>query len=391
MSLLIAFGAGLLMPLQLQGDVLKSGKRFFMVTAYYSPLPDQTFYLTGSYETDIRLNGNGTNGADATEVYSGMLAAPSKYPFGTKISLPGLGVGTVHDRGGAILAGRDYDRIDVWMGQGEAGLARALHFGKRLIEGEIVEATIPEVFDYTWLSTEIPSYIRNREKLNVSLSSTSASPISTVSIRDLQQGLRQFGYYDGAIDGVMNSDLHDAILTFQLDNNIVSSPFDAGAGSFGPKTQAKLEDKLEHFNIQIESEKRYLRDNLPLLQPGLGKKDTGDSVVHLQQMLQALGYYQGPVNGLYDQAMIDSVFAFQTTYHVVATGNDPGAGYFGSQTHKVLVAALGDRLATLENLPQEKQISLPATTPWPSFKTVMLTDSTPQPSVALHFELFGAS
>jgi hypothetical protein len=62
-----------------------SGK--FIVTAYYSPLPNQSYYLKGSYEADLVLNGNGTNGASGKEVYIGMLAAPKKYPFGTKIHL----------------------------------------------------------------------------------------------------------------------------------------------------------------------------------------------------------------------------------------------------------------------------------------------------------------
>ena len=35
--------------------------RKFIVTAYYSPLPNQDRYLRGSYEADIRLNGNGTH------------------------------------------------------------------------------------------------------------------------------------------------------------------------------------------------------------------------------------------------------------------------------------------------------------------------------------------
>jgi hypothetical protein len=29
---------------------------YFVVTAYYSPLPDQEYYLTGNYESEIRLN-----------------------------------------------------------------------------------------------------------------------------------------------------------------------------------------------------------------------------------------------------------------------------------------------------------------------------------------------
>ena len=66
-----------------------------------------------------------------------MLAAPKTYPFGTRVMIPGLGVGEVHDRGGAILARKGYDRIDVWMGRGEEGLSRALNWGARLVEGEV--------------------------------------------------------------------------------------------------------------------------------------------------------------------------------------------------------------------------------------------------------------
>ena len=75
----------------------------FIISAYYSPLPDQRVYFRGSYDADRRLNGNGTNGADGTQVYPGMLAAPKSYAFGTKLEIPGLGVGTIHDRGGAIV------------------------------------------------------------------------------------------------------------------------------------------------------------------------------------------------------------------------------------------------------------------------------------------------
>ncbi len=96
-------------------------KTTFVVTAYYSPLPNQSFYLRGSYEADIRLNGNGTHGASGKAVYPGMLAGPKTYAFGTKVYLEGLGVGTVDDRGGAIVSsgsrGYTSDRLDIWMGQ----------------------------------------------------------------------------------------------------------------------------------------------------------------------------------------------------------------------------------------------------------------------------------
>lgn len=95
----------------------------FIVTAYYSPLPDQSFYAKGNYDAERRLNGNGTNGASGTPVFTGMIAAPKSYDFGTNIFFQGLGVGRVEDRGGAIVEawdrGQPYDRIDIWMGYGE--------------------------------------------------------------------------------------------------------------------------------------------------------------------------------------------------------------------------------------------------------------------------------
>ena len=64
--------------------------RTFVVTAYYSPLPNQSFYFKGSYEAEVKLNGNGTNGASGKGVFAGMLAAPKSYSFGTKIYLEGV-------------------------------------------------------------------------------------------------------------------------------------------------------------------------------------------------------------------------------------------------------------------------------------------------------------
>lgn len=121
----------------------------FVTTAYYSPLPNQSFYLRGSYEADVRLNGRGTHGASGKEVYPGMLAAPKTYAFGTQIYFPDFGIGTVDDRGGAIVSagsrGYDADRIDIWMGEGEEGLKRALTWGKRTVFGQVIApGSLPE-------------------------------------------------------------------------------------------------------------------------------------------------------------------------------------------------------------------------------------------------------
>ncbi|MDH5597400.1 MAG: 3D domain-containing protein, partial [Candidatus Peregrinibacteria bacterium] len=160
--------------------------RKLLVTAYYSPLPNQTFYIKGSYEADIRLNGRGTNGADGTEVYMGMLAAPKTYPFGTRVSIPGLGVGEVHDRGGAILPYKDYDRIDVWMGHGEEGLSRALNWGARMVYGDVyfTPHQVEPGLSYYSVNPELPGSVEARLTANsVTLQSptTIDKPISETS------------------------------------------------------------------------------------------------------------------------------------------------------------------------------------------------------------------
>jgi 3D (Asp-Asp-Asp) domain-containing protein len=82
-----------------------------------------------------------------------MIAAPKKYSFGTRIDIPGMGLYTVEDRGGAIKAagvtlkkgmyvGRDpvpvrtlqYDRLDVLMPSHK----QALKFGCKVIKCRVI-------------------------------------------------------------------------------------------------------------------------------------------------------------------------------------------------------------------------------------------------------------
>lgn len=115
--------------------------RTFKVTAYYSPQEGQDFYVKGSLEDDKILNGDGTHGASGEPVFNGMIAAPASYAFGTRVYIPGRGIGQIEDRGGAIVqAGeRDehYDRLDIRAGEGQQGLSNALQFGVRFFEGYV--------------------------------------------------------------------------------------------------------------------------------------------------------------------------------------------------------------------------------------------------------------
>jgi 3D (Asp-Asp-Asp) domain-containing protein len=98
-----------------------------MATAYYKPLKKQSVYSTGSYEDEIALNGSGItySGEKATK---GVIAADLRiFPLDTIVYIPEYGYGVVKDIGGKIR-GR---RIDVFMGEGEIGLKKALAWGER--------------------------------------------------------------------------------------------------------------------------------------------------------------------------------------------------------------------------------------------------------------------
>ncbi|MGA2228914.1 MAG: 3D domain-containing protein [Syntrophobacteraceae bacterium] len=113
--------------------------REMVVTAYYGPLPGQKRYATGSYETDIILNGKGvmTSGQKDLKKHFkecpqiGIVAAdPNVLAYGTRIFVPGYGLAEVWDTGSAITQ----SRLDVFFGWGEEGLEKACQWGTQCLK-----------------------------------------------------------------------------------------------------------------------------------------------------------------------------------------------------------------------------------------------------------------
>jgi len=311
--------------------------RYFIVTAYYSPLPGQTRYLRGNYLDEIALNGNGTHGADGTPVYAGMLAAPRGYVFGTKIYIPGMGVGTVHDRGGAIVSagnrGHAHDRIDVWMGYGDDGLSRALSWGKRTVLGVVYPPSSPVKESLTYhgiwktFSVSPPSFVLEKGKQGE-------------AVKRLQKRLADAGFFTGTFDGKFDEETEKAVLAFQLKNGVISSPNDRGAGVFGPKTRKALYAFLQQEEEKKERETEHFARLLPA---GLFRGQSNDAVGHLQQALKRLSYFSGKVTSVFDEETEKAVLAFQLKNGVVSSPNDRGAGVFGPKTQSTMLTLLYER------------------------------------------------
>lgn len=156
-----------------------------------------------------------------------MIAAPKSYAFGTKIELDGIGVVSVHDRGGAIGSGNGYDRIDIWMGSGDEGLERTLAWGRRELTGKIVDKSTPVSISLENITSKAPS-------------------VTDIVIARL----KKLGYNT-------NKNFKELVTDFQIDYNIIPSRNDEAAGSYGPKTRAKLAEVYADFlkNGKVETPK----------------------------------------------------------------------------------------------------------------------------------------
>lgn len=343
----------------------------FIITAYYSPLPGQNYYVTGSYEGDIRLNGNGTNGADGTPVFPGMIAAPKSYAFGTKMYIPGIGLTSVHDRGGAIVhagdRGNAHDRLDVWMGAGDEGLRNALGWGKRTVDVLVYginEAVEEEVYFDAYSTVE-----------NLA-TQTFLAPLdfpqdlylgtSSEEVRKMQGYLRDWGYLSMEPDGFYGESTAEALYQFQLDFGIVAGPEELGAGHFGGKTRRQFDvliknpSSAENILIEKKGENLLLRyqdlyEDKILFSSALGLGDSGESVIRLQEELTRLGYLRISATGFFGETTEHALFKFQQAQGLISSQTETGAGYLGPQTRALLNSFIEARYKTKMELAFQRE------------------------------------
>ncbi|MCK9186032.1 peptidoglycan-binding protein [Candidatus Gracilibacteria bacterium] len=349
----------------------------FTTSAYYSPLPCQQKYATGSYEADIRLNGHGVHGADGTDVYPGMVAAPKSYPFGTKLYIPGIGIVAVHDRGGAIVDSNGdpnrHDRLDIWMGYGDVGLKRALAWGKRNVDitvyginnelseqislvgyseeekiakcGSTVTTEVPDVTLTTTSFVEKP-------KVEIQIPSDGTMPVNLSSgatgntVKALQNELKKLNYYKVEPTGVYDELTAHALFKFQQAQGIVSAETETGSGVFGPTTRSRMNEIISlrsYTKLAIETKKgtnsnpakipeearqAYLTNTL-----AFGSK--GNEVKKLQEFLKKSGFFKSlVVTDYYGEITKEAVAQFQIANKIISDKSDKGAGVVGPETLK---------------------------------------------------------
>lgn len=314
-------------------------KKKFIISSYYTPLPNQTRYVTGTFEGDVRLNGEGVHSADGTLVYPGMAAAPKNIPFGTKMLIPGFGTVAIHDRGGAIKN----NRLDIWVGEGEEGLRRALGWGMRTLEVTVygIDPNIIEVVDFAPIPLARLEIIPQRTKY---FKSDIALGDSGEEVIELQRFLKKLGLMEGKSDapGYFGDETQEAVKKFQLEEKVVDSETDPGLGNFGPKSRYALEARLE--KLEQESVKK-------IPPPALRKGNSGENVKSLQSVLADYGFLKKDfINGKFDSNTYEALFRFQIDAGVVADAKDIGAGYYGPKTKTAIEKIVKDSFTPLTDL-----------------------------------------
>lgn len=333
--------------------VYSSNDTYFVVTAYYSPLPNQKNYLRGNYEDEKILNGQGIRGASGKAVFSGMLAAPGKYSFGTKVYLEWLWVGEISDRGGAIVEagkrGYSYDRIDVWMGYGDEWLRRALYWGKRTVKGNVIASNSAVTLDYSTVPAPLWATQGLRKVANV-FHNPLGKWSNVEQVQELQKLLQETGFYKWTIDGVYNDEVIDIVYDFQIANTLMQNEYSIGAGYWGASTRNLFFKKYINGEFSVAQKETQQEKNI------LGIFETPlqntESVKKLQEIFTDVFWYEGKIDG--DYASIEKhILKYQLEKEIISADTDLGAGVFGPKTR----ASLKDEY-TLFLEAQKRQLEL---------------------------------
>jgi hypothetical protein len=106
------------------------------VTGYYKPVPGQKHYAFGSYEADVKMNGNGIT-ANGENAYVGG-AATSNFtiaPFESCWMIDDLGRVRINDRKGKLTESL---QLDIFCGEGDKGCDAALALGRKRLRARCV-------------------------------------------------------------------------------------------------------------------------------------------------------------------------------------------------------------------------------------------------------------
>ncbi len=386
-----------------------SDEKYFRVTAYYSPLPDQKYYLRWNYKKEIRMNWKWIRWASWKEVFSGMIAAPKKYKFWTKIYLEWLGVWEVSDRWWAIVEAwkRNFkhDRLDIWVWYGDEGLRRAMYWWNRVIKWKIINEKENISIDYNnikspyWTIHKLSQKtenIKNKWKSNInSIKKTSKiEPIKQKSefeiflekelkifekkistekqVALIQESLSDMDMYSWKISWKYK-DIIDTIYYYQIDKKLIKNKYDKAAWYFGPKTRQNLKEdykeylikekenveKLEQFEKDIENLKIKVEKKADIYMKQIWRAkfwDISNGVRNLQKVLKKLWYFSHKDTAIFWEKTRKAIISYQLENKVISKVGEIWTWYFWPKTRESLKQKLKENFF-LEELNKNQELA----------------------------------
>lgn len=368
-------------PFLISDTNAEKNESYFVVTAYYSPLPNQEHYSYSvytkrerTYEEEKRLQWQWIAWASWKAVFSWMLAAPKNYKFWTKISLEWLGVWEVADRWGAIVnkwvRWYGYDRIDVWMWYGDEWLKRATYWGKRTIKWSFVAKEIKVNLDYKiipapdWVIKSIANNFKRKIISKIDIFSKKIT--SNAEIKQLQDTLTEMNIYSWEIDGKIKSTI-DSVYAFQLSKKIVIWTYSPWAWFYGPITRAALKKEYNLFLVEKENKRlelariEELKEKEKLRIKNLSLKfnefaelssnkawdklkliwspkfwEISSSVRELQNTLKLFGHFDYKDTAIYGNITKNSIISYQLDKNIIKDKNDYWAWIVWPKTKKAI-------------------------------------------------------
>lgn len=150
-------------------------------------------------------------------------------------------------------------------------------------------------------------------------------------VTELQATLKLLGYYAGAVDGVYGSDTVTAVSQFQQAAGLPSDGI-VGQATWNrlfpptpaiPQSPTATSPAIQPTSAPIDSSvpKPFLSadtdpSSLPILRSGM----QGASVTALQERLRTIGFFNGPVDGVFGTETEDAVKSAQRNFGLEADG-----------------------------------------------------------------------
>lgn len=320
-------------------------EKYFIVTAYYSPLPNQEYYMRWDFEKEKILQWNWTHWASWKYVFSGMLAWPKKYDFWTKIYLEGLWVWVVEDRWQAIVQkwerGYKYDRLDVWMWYWDEWLKRTLAWGKRTVKWEVIDDWSKVTINYK--EHEAPdsavAHLKSNKKEKDIFDLYLWKDSDTENIKKLQEFFKEIWLYSWKIDWIYNKEVISIVYNFQLKNWIIKDETDIWAWYWWEKTKNLFKKKYQSWEYFSEKndEKTISKKSIENSTKDIfwDFENTKEDIENLEKIFKELWYYSWEIT--WDFKNLQKIILdFQLKENIISSVKDIWAWNYWPKTKSLL-------------------------------------------------------